>query len=469
MQIIKKTTNTLATSSIIPVLVAISLLTLAACGEPQEQPVAQEPPAKQVEIFTVGKTETMLALTKSGQVESGKTAVIMPETAGQITDIKVAVGDKVKQNQILVTLGNSLSTDATNISYEASLQSLDLLDTLKFKTDYSARKDIEAVMVGYYSAKESLENTINSKDSAEELYDEQHDYIKDQLDKLEDLPDYEDNPTYEQLDSQLEQAEIGHESQMDQIDFGIEMAKKQLESAILAVEGVQTKYSMQFIQLDSTLLQAKSGADIVKLQKEAQNVRSPIDGTITSIQAVEGNPTAPGQLLMTVSDLKDLRITTSVNENEMQLLKVGDTVELVASTAGASGAYTGTISTISPTLSSLNNKIAVEIEPEKGTNLLSGSLIDITFTPNTNSIFVPLKTVTIEDTNYYVKVIDLSQNGKDKTITKKSVETGRILGEFIEITSGLTYGDMVATSSTTFLQEGDKVVYKVPRKRNGHN
>ncbi|MFA4891614.1 MAG: efflux RND transporter periplasmic adaptor subunit [Candidatus Gracilibacteria bacterium] len=460
MQITKKIRNSLAIPSIIPVIVAISLLTLVACGEPQEQPIVQEPPAKQVEIFTVGKTAATLALTKSGQVELGKTAVIMPEIAGKITDIKVAIGDKVKQNQILVTLGNSLSTDATNISYEAALQSLDLLDTMKFKTDYSAQKDIEAVMIGYYSAKESLENAINSKDSAEELYEEQHDYLEDQLDEMEDPPDHEDNPTYEQLDSQLEQAEIGHDAQMDQIDFGIEMARKQLESAILAVEGVQAKYSMQFIQLDSTLLQAQSGADLSKLQKEAQSVRSPIDGTVTSIQAVEGNSIAPGQLLMTVSDLEDLKITTSVNENEMPLLKVGDTVEIATYNEPT---YTGTISTISPTLSSLNNKIIVEIKPEKGANLLGGSLVDVVFTPNTNSIFVPLKTVTIEDTNYYVKVIEIADNGKGKTISKKSVETGRIIGELIEITSGLAKGDILATSSTTFLQEGDKVVYKVPR------
>lgn len=445
-------------------IVLASLVALSACGPTPQNEAPQEPPAKQVETFIVGQNDAKLLFTKSGQVESIKTALIMPEVAGQITDIKVKVGDKVKSGQTLVTLGDSLATDATNIGYETAIKSLDLLDTLQLKTDYSAQKDIQAVMIGYYSAKESLENSINSKDSAEDLYDEQHDYLEDQVDDLEDaLDDMEEMPnykqdktyqttlsTYEQLDSQLEQAEIGHEAQMDQVDFGIEMAKKQLESAILAVEGVQAKYSMQFIQLNSSILQATSGADLSKLQKEAQNVRSPISGTVTSIQATEENPTAPGQLLMTVSDLADLKITTSVNENEMPLLKVGDTTRI--------GQFTGTISSISPALSSFDNKITVEIKPEKDANFLSGSLVDVIFTPNTNSIFVPLKTVTIEDTKYYVKLI-----GEDKTITKKTVETGRIIGEFIEITSGLTDGDRIATSSTTFLQEGDKVVYKVPR------
>lgn len=445
-------------------IVLASLVALSACGSTEPQPIPQEPPAKQVETFIVGQNDAELSFTKSGQVSSGKTALIMPEIAGRITDIKVKVGDKVKSGQILVTLGDSLATDATNIGYETAIKGLDLLDTSQLKLDYSAQKDIQAVMIGYYSAKESLENSINSKDSAEDLYDEQHDYLEDQVDDLEDalddmeeIPDYKHDKTYqatlstyEQLDSQLEQAEIGHEAQMDQVDFGIEMAKKQLESAILAVEGVQAKYSMQFVQLDSSILQATSGTDLSKLQKEAQNVRSPISGTITSIQATEENPTAPGQLLMTVSDLVDLKITTSVNENEMPLLKVGDITKI--------GQFTGTISSISPALSSFDNKIAIEIKPEKDFSALSGSLVDITFTPNTDSIFVPLKTVTIEDTKYYVKLI-----GEDKTITKKTVETGRIIGEFIEITSGLTDGDTIATSSTTFLQEGDKVVYKVPR------
>jgi RND family efflux transporter MFP subunit len=437
-----------------------ALAIFSSCGTTEQPTTNQEPPAKQVSVFTVGQSTAPLSFTKSGQVESSKTAFVMPEIAGKITQIKVKVGDKVGKNQTLITLGNSLSTEATNISYDTALKGLDLLDTSKLKMDYSAQKDIQSVMIGYYSAKEALETAIKTKENSEDLYDEQHDYLEDKVDDLEDaldemeeMPDYKQSEsyqttlaTYEQLDSQLEQMEIGQDIQNDQTEMGINSAKRGLEAAILAVEGIQAKYSLQFIQLDSSLLQAQSGTDLAKLQKEAQNVKSPISGYVTAIQAVEGNVTAPGQILVTVQDLSSLKITTSVNENEMPLLKVGDTTSV------------GTITSISPALSSFDNKIAVEIKPEKEFSALSGSVVDIVFTPNTNSIFVPLKTVTIEDTEYYVKLI-----GENNQITKRFVETGRILGEFIEITEGLNNGDRIATSSTTFLQEGDKVVYKVQR------
>ena len=510
--------------TILAVLLTIGTLGIfSACSLfPQEEVIKeQETPAKEVSIYTVVRTtghepngqpigqfssqsqptsQASISFMKSGQISSGKTAIVVPQIAGKITDIKVKVGDHVSKNQLLLTLGDSLATNVADKSYETALKGIEQLENLKFKTDYSAQKDIEAVSIGYYSAKESLENTIKSKDYAEELYEEQHDLLEDTLDdlenvldKLEDIPNYEDNATYQeteakydQLKSQLNQAEIGHEAQEDQLTLCIDISKRQLESAILAVESVQTKYSLQFIQIDSTILQAKSGADLAKLQTEAKKVTAPITGVITSLQATEDNFTAPGQMLMVIEDLNNLKATTSINEEESKLVKIGDKVTLGTTNgnSSSSGTYEGTITSISPTLSSLNNKIAVEITLETPANLdqqtlaslspdqkasssaklsnqstpLSGQLVNITFTPNTDSIFIPLNTVTIEDTKYYVKII----NSK-KEIEKREIEPGNIFDKYIEVLSGLENGDIIATSSTTFLQEGDKVVYKVPR------
>lgn len=462
-----------------------SIVLLTACGE-TSAPVAEVvTPPKEVEIFTVGdqngqnsqtNQQSSLTFTKSAKTESAQEAYVIPQTAGKVTKILVKTGDKVQKGQLLLALGDSLATDAANISYDTAQKGLNQLDISEFKLNYAAQKDIQSVYMGYYAALESLKNTLNTREHAADLYDEQHDYIKDSLDNLKDalnqledtFPDYENNATYielkskyDLLKSQKEQAEIGNETQTDQLDYALEMARQGLNSSILAVEGVQAKYALQFVQLDSSIIQAKSGAELARLQKEAQNIKSPIDGTVTSVIATENNMTAPGQMLMTVENLDNLKIKTSVNAEEAPLLKVGDKVKILPKNSQANAqTLEGTITMISPTLSAQDNKIAVEIEPALVTRLISGSLVNIVFTPNTDSIFIPLRTVNIEDETYYVKIINLA--AKDTEITKRTVTTGRILGEFIEITSGLTKGDMIATSTTTFLEEGDKVVYKVP-------
>lgn len=446
------------------------IVTLTGCNTSDQTKVqrTEEPLAKEVDIFTVGSSLSPLSFTKNGQVESSKTAIIMPEIAGKILEIKAKVGDRVNKDQELVTLGDSLSTEITDQSYRTALKGIALLQESQGIMWESEQNDWKSALIGYYSAEEAVKTAIKAKDNAEDLYDSQYDALNDSIDEMkealdefEQVPGYEENTDYqdllskyEQLKSSRDQAEIGHDTQEDQLIFAIDSAKRGLQLAAITVKNLQNKYSLQFIQSDSALLQAKSGADIVALQKTAQIIHSPISGVVTQVQAIQGNSTTPGQILMTVSDLNSLKITTSLNQNESPLIKVGDQVKILTGNT----LYTGTIFTISPTLSSKTNKIEVEIKPEKGALITSGSLVDIVFTPNTTSVFIPLKTVTIEDKSYYVKTI----NDK-KEITKVGIEPGRILGEYIEVLEGLNEGDILASSTTTFLQEGDRVAYKIPR------
>jgi len=248
--------------------------------------------------------------------------------------------------------------------------------------------------------------------------------------------------------------EIGNEAQEDQLDLSIEMSKAQLKGAILAVEGVQAQYSLQFIQLDSTILQAETGADLAKLQAEARNIKSPIKGTVTNIQVEEGNFTSPGQILVTVENIEDLKVKTYLSPEETKLIKANDLVSISSTTTST----TGKVNYVSPTLS-LNGKAEIEITLGDKKNLFSGEIIEITFTPNTGAIatLVPLNSVIIEDEQYFINTV-----GKEKTIERKEVTVGQVYGNFIEILGGLNFGEKVALS-TVFLREGESINYKVKR------
>ena len=455
----------------------ISITIISGCSNPisKEEPVPRtETPAKEVEIFTVGHGETV-SFSKSGEISSASKAIVMPETTGRVTKIPVKLGDKVVKGQTLIALGNSLASDVTTISYETALKGIEKLNDSLIKMDSGAQTDIRSAILGYYTAKEALKTAIKNRDSGEDLYDEQADSLDDNIDSLKDAlntmeeqtPEYESNSTYqetlatyEQLKSQQDQAEIGNEISTNQTDFGIDSARRQLEGAILGVESLQNKYSLQFIQVESSLLQAQNGADIARLQKEALNIKSPITGTVTSIDATLNNLATPGQIVAIVENLDSMEVSTSVNSEELPLVKIGDKVSL---SNGKSENIEGEISGVSPSLSSSNKKVEVKItvsssSVSSSSNFLSGELITVTFKPQTTSIFVPLKAVSIEDDKYFVKLVST-----DRTVAKQEITAGRILGTFIEVTSGLKKGDIIAFSSSTFIQESDKVTYKVPR------
>ncbi len=450
-------------------------MTISGCSNPlstltKEEAVPRtESPAKEVEIFTVGHGEN-LSFSKSGEISAASQAIIIPETTGRVTKIPVKLGDKVVKNQTLITLGNSLSSDVINTNYETALKGIEKLNDSLIKMDNSAKTSIRSALLGYYTAREALETAIKNKDSSDDLYDEQSDYLDDNIDSLKDaldtmeeqIPEYESNATYQetlatykQLKSQQEQAEIGNEIQNNQTDLGLDSARRQLESAILGVETVQNTYSLQFIQTESSLLQAQNGADLLALQKEALNIKSPITGTVTAINTTVNNIAAAGQVVAIVQNLNSMEVKTSINSEELPLVKVGDKVSI---SNGKIKNIEGEISEISPSLSSSNKKIEVKITVPSS-SFLSGELVTIAFKPNTTSIFVPLKAVSIEDDKYFVKLVS-----SDRTISKQEITAGKILDTFIEITSGLKTEDVIAFSPSTFIQEGDKVTYKVPRQ-----
>ena len=451
------------------------IMTISGCSNPlstltKEEKVPRiESPAKEVEIFTVGHGEN-LSFSKSGEISATSQAIIIPETTGRVTKIPVKLGDKVVKNQTLITLGNSLSSDVINTNYETALKGIEKLNDSLIKMDNSAKTSIQSALLGYYTAREALETAIKNKDSSDDLYDEQSDYLDDNIDSLKDaldtmeeqIPEYESNATYQetlatykQLKSQQEQAEIGNEIQNNQTDLGLDSARRQLESAILGVETVQNTYSLQFIQTESSLLQAQNGADLLALQKEALNIKSPITGTVTAINTTVNNIAAAGQVVAIVQNLNSMEVKTSINSEELPLVKVGDKVSI---SNGKIKNIEGEISEISPSLSSSNKKIEVKITVPSS-SFLSGELVTIAFKPNTTSIFVPLKAVSIEDDKYFVKLVS-----SDRTISKQEITAGKILDTFIEITSGLKTEDVIAFSPSTFIQEGDKVTYKVPRQ-----
>jgi len=449
-------------------LAATSLL-LTGCFQ-EEAPKAEVIiPPKKVETFEIG-ADTPLSFTKTGQAASDQTAVVLPQIAGTITNINAKVGDKVSQGNLLITLGDSLSTDIANLNYETAVSGVKILHDTEFKTNYAAQTAVQSATMGYFAARAGLENAITSKEKSEEIYEEQSELLEDQIDDLRkllkamrEIPGYQADPTYiqtkstyDQLKDQEDVAEIAQEAQEIQLDYAIEMGRQQLKSAFLAVESVQVQYSIQFMQLNSAILQAKSGRDISKLQVEAQNIKAPISGVVTAIQAKEGNQTGPGQVLLTIENLQDLTISTSVNQDELSLIALNDTTKIT----GNSKTCKGTITEISPTLSSFNGKANIEITLAKSSPILAGELVDITFAPNTDTIYIPLATVTIEDKTYSVKIISPT-----KEIQKRIVQPGLIIGDYIEILDGLKKGEKLAVAQNTFLKEGDKVTYKVPANR----
>jgi HlyD family secretion protein len=466
----------------------------------KEPLLLRELPPKEVEVFVLGKDEIALNFTKTGTASASSTTYVSPQTTGLITEVYVEVGDDVDKNDILVNLGDSLSTDVADQQYLAAKAGLEAANSTLSLTKKVNLESLDSAWLGVEAAQNSLEQSQDTRmftnnlssvqlDSAQlsvelakDAYDDLKDDYNDAKDALGDLEDDYDDllerqpeavdalaqleaaiaQTEAQVDALrdaksstkdgIEQAELGVdqtkkslELQLDQLGFAIQGASTQYESTVNQLETLQLSTRLQELGIESQITQANSAYEIAKLSKEYQDVRSPIDGTVTAISAKENNMAAPGQVLVTIENLDKFTIKTSLNEEEAKLVKIGDKVDIEGKT--------GKITAISPTLNQMTKKVDVEIEVDKTSKINSGSFVKITFEPTPKkTIFVPLNSVNVTPEGKIVNVID-----SNFVVQYKEVETGQIIGNYIEITDGLKGNEKIIKAVTVYVEDGEKV------------
>lgn len=129
--------------------------------------------------------------------------------------------------------------------------------------------------------------------------------------------------------------------QLDDINYQIEVLQKQLAAS-----------SEQIGSSNSSVAKQSSGIAAQVEQIDAKiadcTITSPVDGTVLSKYAEQGEYTAPGRPLFKVGNLNDMRLKAYITAGQLTTLKIGQTVTVYAD-LGDSGRkeFEGTVSWIS--------------------------------------------------------------------------------------------------------------------------
>lgn len=483
----------------------------------REKPkLLREFPPKEVEIFHVGKEKIALNVTKTGETSSSTSVSIMPQISGKIIDIQTELGSYVQKGDTLFRLGDSLSTEIANLQYSAAIDGLNLTKSSKELTADSGMESMQSAELGLLTAKTAYENAVKSKkdskkiledqiestefsiETAEDTYEDLEDSIDEAADTRDDLEDkYDDlsdslenaqdeakkleisaglkelSQAITQIETQidtlksakeaaqsgLDQADLGLQqvkdsatAQLNQLDAGIETIFLQYKLAQNQLDSLKIGTDLQDLAVDGQILQASSALEALELSIKNQTITSPIDGVITSLQAEEENLVAPGQILAKIENLSQLSVKTSVNLSEAQLINMGDEVTIENDSISSQG----TIISISPTLNEMSKKIDIEIELDQTTGITSGEFVKIVFSLNPNKkIFIPLNSVYINEGEKFIKFIN-----NNLIVYSQKITTGQIIGDYIEVTSGLNGNEKIIKDLSTFVKEGEKVALK---------
>lgn len=182
-------------------------------------------------------------------------------------------------------------------------------------------------------------------------------------------------------------------------------------------------------------------------------VTSPIDGYVTSINVEVGTLASQSSAAATIANVDKLEIDTSVSENIINKIKIGDKVNVLVSSVSETP-FTGTVTVLSPApaAGSLTYPMKVTLD-NVNAEVKPGMFAEVIITSDktSNAIALPSAAVLIKSGKTVVAtVVD------DKKIVFKEVVVGVENDQLSEIKNGIEAGDTVVIEGQDYLNENSE-------------
>jgi len=192
--------------------------------------------------------------------------------------------------------------------------------------------------------------------------------------------------------------------------------------------------------------------ELAEINLRESSIISPIDGIVTTRHIDEGNLIKAGDRIVTVADMKTVKVIVAVAEKYGGEITVGTPARIKVD-AFAERVFDAKVYSIHPALDAQTHTIQVEIRLENDESLLKpGMFARVTLiTEHKDDVVIILRDVVLGgriDDKPYVYVVE------DKIAHKRFVEVGITQAERCEITEGLRVGQTLVVNGMHYLTDG---------------
>jgi RND family efflux transporter MFP subunit len=232
------------------------------------------------------------------------------------------------------------------------------------------------------------------------------------------------------------------------------IARAQLDTAEAEHKVAMSRYQDAVEEIrnrQALVVQRRSELEIARQQLTDTSIYAPFDGVIQERRTSVGEYLAAGTAVVTLVRMDPLRLRVEVPERESRTVHQGQQVRVTVE--GDSNAYEGHIARISPSITAENRVLIVEAEVRNNGRLRPGSFARAEIVTDNSSLAVAVPSSAIVTFAGIDKVITV-QDGK---AVEKPITTARRAGEWTEIASGVSVGDVVVVNPGN-LQSGQPVV-----------
>ena len=232
------------------------------------------------------------------------------------------------------------------------------------------------------------------------------------------------------------------QSEYDQRKTQVEAARQQFESA---KNGAEQQYQALQAARARVTLARKAASDTV--------VRAPFSGVVVERLVSTGDYVTRGMKVAQVVRVMPLRIELTVPEQFVADVTVGQPVTFTVD-AFIGRTFEGKVRYVSPSLRADQRALTVEaVVPNSNGELKPGMFATalIQQPKKVDAILVPSSAVRVVSGTSRVFVV-AGDHAEERLVT-----TGQVVDQLVEVTSGLTRGDRVATANVPQLVDGVKV------------
>lgn len=394
-------------------IVATLMLVATGCGPAPEAPQQAEAKAKVVEVFRVQKEAAPVSLTVTGMVEAKRDAVLPFGTGGTISAISVTKGSKIGQGQLLATLDTKyyqkeVEVAASQVEEAAARKS----QTLKGATSQA----IEQQRLQVKSAQTRLDKARQDVAVGENLF----------------------------VGGAISQSEINDRKRaLSQAEIDLKNSQLALDELLRGAEPEDVAVA------NASIKQATGQVERAKKSLDDAKIEAPFAGTIVDVYKQTGEQASPGEQIIHLVDLSEVKVTLDVTNDLIAQFREKEKVQIVS---GDGKKSTGTVTFVSPVVDKQTGKYRVEVTVANPDSYWRGGMTATVEVPRkVGGFLVPLESVGVSQSQHYVMAIE---NG---LTVKKEVKAGQMIGDKIEILSGIKEGDQLLRSGITFYVEGQKV------------
>lgn len=386
---------------------AVAAFVFAGCGKSESSASADsESPRISAHVEMAGVRETPSVREFSGTVRSTVSAAIQSKITGHITAVHVKAGDTVEAGAVLAEI------DARE-----------------------ARAQVAAAESGLAVAKRTLDEVtqaIAAARSAKEAADAQRDLAA---------------TTYDRQKKLLEQQAISKQV-FDEAEAAMRAAAATAQARSEELAALEAKRE----QANAAIEQARAALDSAKVTLSYTSVTAPFTGMITEKSAEVGDLASPGMVLFQLENKYHYRLEAVVDEAVATTVQLDAAVETIVDATGSSP-MTGTVTEVVPAADPASRTFTIKIALPEHPALRTGQFGRARFSAAASRVLtVPRAALVQRGQLEGVYVVD------DGGIARlRLVKSGRVMGERIEILSGLNEGERYVAETVDGLTDGARV------------